>query len=200
MKQVKYTLILLTLALNISTIGLGQQDSTNQKERMPKYHRLDASYIFGGQVYNDNFIYVPGYGFSISNGVLINKNISIGLGIGGQFYEDEKFLPIYLDLTAYRKAKKSKKHASFINTQIGYSIGWNAALSKLETYDFNGGAFINAGAGRKTKINDELSLLFQVSYRHQFAELSYKVSGIKDYSESLNYDMLVLTVGLLLEK
>jgi len=180
--------------------AFAQVETEKSKTSLKKYHKLNTSYIVGGQLYNDNFLYNPGYGFSISNGVLINKNVSLGLGLGGQFFEDEKFLPIYLDLTAYKKSKKNKKHSSFINTQLGYSIAWNTALSSMETYDFDGGVFINAGVGRKTKINKELSLMFQASYRHQFAELSYKVSGVKDYSETLNYDMLVLTVGLILEK
>lgn len=179
---------------------LAQKETLQKKENRPKFHKFNTSYIIGSQVYNDNFTYNPGYGFSVSNGVLLNKNVSLGIGLGAQLFEEEKFLPIYFDLTAYKKSKKNKKHSSFINTQLGYSIAWNIALSKMESYDFDGGIFINAGVGRKTKINNELSVLFQVSYRHQFAELSYEVSGVRDYSETLNYDMLVLTVSLLLEK
>lgn len=200
MKNLLQILSIIALTMMFSSAGFAQVETEEGKERLKKYHKLNLSYIIGGQLYNDNFLYSPGYSFSVVNGILLNKNVSLGLGVGGQFFKEEKFLPIYFDLTAYKNSKKHKKHSSFINTQLGYAIGWNTALSNMETYDFNGGVFISAGLGRKTKISDELSVMFQASYRHQFAELSYKVSGVKNYEETLNYDMLVLTVSLILEK
>ena len=192
-----FSILFITVFTNY---GFAQNTEKSDSNRVKTYHKLNVSYIAGGQIYNDNFLYTPGYGLSMSNGFLIKKNLSLGLEVGGQFFEDERFLPISAELTAYQKSKKSKKSKSFINTQLGYSIGWNKAFSNLENYDFKGGLFMNAGFGRRTQINKDLSVVFQLSYRHQFAEIHYNNLNVRDYSTTLNYDMLVLTVSLLLEK
>lgn len=169
------------------------QIETNGPKR-EYYQSFDGAYIIGAQVFNDNFIYNPGYSFTLSYGTFANKNLGVGLGIGYKSFETESFVPIYGEILGY---KKNKSNAPFIKMQLGYSHGWHTNQSNLEGYDFKGGLFISAGMGRKIEINDKLSVMLHWSYQHQFAKMEYNIFNSTGYTETLNYDMIVISLGLL---
>jgi len=158
------------------------------------YQSVNASYVFGGQFYNDNFLYNPGYSVRFSSGKKIHNDVSLGLGSGLMVLTNENFIPLYIEIIGN---KKSKDNTPFICFQGGYSIGWNSNTKANENYDFKGGAFINSGIGRKIKINDAYALLFHWSYCHQFAKIDYSVFGGQSISETVNYDMIKLSLGIL---
>ena len=178
---------LISLQLN------AQKDTLKEKSY---YQTFNLSYIVGGQIYNDNFLYNQGYSCKTSFGKKINSDISIGLGTGCMLLTNEGFIPVYIDILG---RKKNKDNAPFIKFQGGYSFGWNNSSSSNQHYKINGGLFINAGLGRMIKANEKFSFLFYWSYCHQFAEMEYEIFGENSYSEILNYDMLHISIGLLFE-
>ena len=182
------------LLLLVSPKLFGTQDSTKTKS-VDTYQRLDVSYIIGAQLYNDNFLYNPGIATQVSYGIKVSKAVGIGLGVGYTGLTKERFIPIYAEAFGQ---KKNKKNAPFVKFQAGYSLGWNSSTSANSNYEMKGGPYFNAGLGRKIEFNDNYALLFSWSYSHQFARMEYDVFGGKEYSEPVNYDMLWVTIGLLL--
>ena len=184
-------LILAFILIHVKTKAVSGLDSLHV------YQRIDISYCFGGQVYNDNFIYNPGISFQYVYGFMQNKYVGIGIGYGFQTFKNERFTPLYLEAIGY---KKKNTNTSFIKMQIGYSIGWYEGNVNLIGYKYSGGFFIDTGVGRKISLNNGFSLFFHWSYRHQFAKIEYEVFGTQQYSEILNYDMLVISLSLLKEQ
>lgn len=182
------------LLLLFPVLGFSQYIEEKEEQRQLKT-RIDASYLFGGQVYNDNFIYNPGYSFQIINSLQIHKEFELGLGTGYTSLVNERFVPIYIETLGY---KKSKKNSPFIKFQAGYSIGWDTETSAQKNYDMKGGFYFNAGVGRKIQVSERYSVLFHWSYCHQFASLEYEIFGGKDYSETVSYDMVQITFGLMM--
>lgn len=44
--------------------------------------RLDLSYMFGGQFYNDHFVYDPGMGIQFTLNYPVSKSLEAGMGTG----------------------------------------------------------------------------------------------------------------------
>lgn len=187
------TRIVLINALLFLSTAIFAQIETNTPKR-DYYQNFDASYIIGAQVFNDNFIYNPGYAFTLSYGTFANKNVGVGLGMGYKAFETESFLPIYAEILGF---KKSKSNTPLIKMQVGYSYGWSTNESNLDGYSFDGGLFIAAGVGRKIALNDNFSVMLHWSYQHQFAKMNYSIFNSKGYTETLNYDMIVISLGLI---
>lgn len=178
----------------LSVYILQGQNLTGITDSAGRYQRIDASYIFGGQVYNNNFIYNPGFSFQASYGLRLSESVGIGVGTGYSFLKNEHFIPIFLEATGCRKNKAS---SPVVAMQVGYAHGWYTGNLADRDYDFHGGVFIDAGLGRKIQINTDYSLFFHWSYRHHFASMSYEIFGGMEYKESLNYDMLVISLGII---
>ncbi len=174
-------------------LGFSQEnDSTKELYRLRT--RLDVSYLFGGQLYNDNFIYNPGYNIQFTNSLQLHKDFEVGIGTGYTSLVNERFVPIYIETLGY---KKNKKNSPFIKFQVGYSFGWNNNTSSLQNYKMKGGIYFNAGVGRKIELNERYSVLFHWGYCHQFASLEYNIFEGREYSESVSFDMLQITFGLI---
>lgn len=185
LKKVIFLVFLFTLLIS-DAIALvpGVSDSIRRD-----YSRLDISYIIGGQAYNDNFLYNPGFSLYGAYGIFISDRLSAGLGTGLQYFRDERFIPVFIDFTGH-VSKKRNTRTLFL--QCGYSVGWSNALRNLTNYSFRGGIYLNAGFGRKFYISEGFALILHISYRHQFAEIEYEVFDQHNYRERINYDMLVI--------
>lgn len=156
------------------------------------YHaHIDAAYIIGGQVYNDNFLYNPGIAILGSYGRSISKRVSLGIGTGVLLFEDVTFLPAYAEFTGYRSGKKNP---GFIAMQLGYSHGWNHSLEEFNDYRFGGGLMVGGGFGKRFEICKAFDLAVFFIYRHQFARVEYEVFDSYRYREELNYDLLTFGV------
>lgn len=159
-----------------------------------RYTRIDFSYCFGGQVYNDNFNYNPGITIQGVYGYKLNSYVGIGAGIGYQQLTHENFLPVFFEVWGIRK---DKKNPPSVRIQIGYAPGWYNQSVDLEGYSYRGGAFFDVGFGRNFLITEKWSVLFHLSYRHQFAAMKYEVYSTKEYKDVLNYDMLIFSLGII---
>lgn len=153
------------------------------------YTRLDIAYIFGAQVYNDNFLYNPGFNFYGAYGIFISEKFSAGMGTGLQYFKNEKFIPVFIDLTGHISKKKNTRTLSL---QCGYSVAWSNALRNFSNSRLNGGVYLNAGFGRQFYISEGFAIILHISYRHQFAEIEYEIFDQRTYRERINYDMLVI--------
>lgn len=190
----KISLIVLLVILNYSTITA--QDETEKEKVRSAYQKLDASYMFGGQVFNDNFIYNPGFQIQATYGMFVNKDVAFGVGAGYKEHEEEYFVPIFIEAIGY---KKNRSNTPFVKMQFGYSLAWDESQSKTEGYDYKGGIFIDFGMGRKIKLSNKYSVLFHWSYQHQFARMEYDIFNNDSYTQLLNYDMIVLSFGFIRE-
>lgn len=197
MKYLKFNLLLLVILLIAEEGVLAQQSDHKSLKELGFYQTVEASYVIGAQVFNDNFVYNPGYSFSTSYGKKLNHSVGIGLGIASRTFEDESFLPIYGEIIGY---KKNKANTPFIRMQMGYALGWDNRSSQAEGYEFSGGVFLGAGMGRKIRLNDNFSIMLSWAYQHQFAKMEYEIYSTTNYSEILNYDMITISVGLIREK
>lgn len=160
------------------------------------YHvYIDAAYIFGGQLYNDNFLYDPGISILGSYGRSINKRITLGIGTGVLLLEDASFLPVYVDFTGYRSGKKNP---GFIVMQLGYSHGWNHSLKEFNDYKFRGGLMVGGGLGKRFEVCETFDLAAFFIYRHQFAGVEYRVFEGHQYREELNYDLITFGIRIIL--
>lgn len=193
----KHVIFLISI-LSLTGSSFAQSPEGEKADKKKSYyHRIDASYIIGAQVFNDNFVYNPGASITSSFGHYINKNVGVGLGVGYKQFESETFLPIYCEISGH---KTNKSNTPIINMQLGYSIGWSTRTTGTESYDFNGGIFISAGVGRKIKLKKNYSVLLHWSYQHQFASMDYAIFNTQSYREVLNYDMIVISLGFIRER
>jgi hypothetical protein len=191
LRKISIVRIFIFLLFHLNT---NAQEKDKSPEKKPFHTRLDLSYGFGGQIYNDNFIYNPGYSIHIINSIPLHKDFELGLGVGYTVFENENFIPIYLEALGF---KKKKKNAPFVNFQLGYSIGWDTQTNTLENYEMNGGIYFSAGLGRRIELSNHYSVLFQWSLCHQFASINYTIFGEGKYKETVNYDMLKITFGII---
>lgn len=160
----------------------------------PLYKRFTASYIFGAQVYNNTFVYDPGFSAMASLGKSINEDLKLGIGCGIINLTNEDFVPVFSELIAY---KKDKKNTPFIIFQTGYSFVTNSQTDNLINYNLIGGIYINAGIGRKIAINDGSSLMLNWTFCHQFASMQYKLFENHNYKEPIHYNMLMISISYL---
>ncbi len=191
MPQIKI-IILFTVIFYSNALA---QDSTAQKKIF--LSRIDVSYVFAGQIYNDSFIYKPGFSINVTESIMLVDDLGVGIGMGYLSLNHDKFMPIYFEAIGY---KRKKGNTSLIKIQAGYSLGWSNAENSLSTYSFKGGAYVNAGFGRNIQINESYSVLFHLSYCHQFAKVKYHIFNGDEYSGTLNYDMLIISFGLIINK
>lgn len=153
---------------------------------------LDSSTLKEGRAYT------KGFGFSAStvNGVFLNSNVSVGLGVGLQFsqykpypsdnssdsalktnYFDKKYnltlLPIFADFRFY---PSNYRNDLVFLLDVGY-----APLIKiknpLDKADLNGGPLIKLGAGYKIELGDVVSFLPTVNFGAQRFGDNTVVSG-----------------------
>lgn len=188
----KFTpIITLGLMLHFSIIAKAGIKDDDKKSKFNPFHEVEASYLVGAQLYNEAFIYDPGISLFMTHGAYTNKSFRFGAGTGIQMFEESRFIPVYAEVTAFTK---KKSNSPLLNVQMGYSHGWSEDFSNLVEYEFKGGPFFSAGIGRRVPMGDKVSLIIKASYRHQFAKIKYEVFNTDNYMETVNYDMLSLSV------
>lgn len=185
------TTTLAFIILWVPTMLHAQTSNTMKREHV---QRFNISYVFGGQVYNDTFIYNPGMSFEGSYGVKVSEDVSIAIGTGYMGLLNENFIPVFIETIGYHHRKNRQR---FIKFQGGYSFAWSNESYTRENYDINDGMFFDFGIGRIWEINENLNLAIQTSYRHQFASMNYTMYGNQEFNDVINFDMLVLTVGII---
>lgn len=151
------------------------------------YQTFGISYFFGGQIYNGNFVYNPGYKLEAGYYKALNKRVLVGVNAGyAAFSENENFIPIAVDIIGF--AKKDKQ-SPYYSMHLGYSFAWDNDYNSYKHYNMSGGVNLGVDFGKRFVIKDKM-LLFNFSYQHQFAHLEYDY--VPHYSELLNYDWISL--------
>lgn len=182
--------IILMLFVVINPVGAQDKDNVDDKI----VFQFETGYLFGGQLYNDNFIYNPGFKAGLGTYRKLDGKTMIGINTGiYSFSENEKFVPIKIEFIGITKKDKS---CPYLNFGFGYSFGWDEDLNDLKKYDLKGGFHIGAGLGRKFKF-DKLDMLFGLVYEHQFAKLENELDYNTKYTENLNFDWAAFNLKII---
>lgn len=158
--------------------------------------RVDISYMFGGQFYNDHFLYDPGACIQFTQSYKVSKSFEAGLGTGYISLMNENFIPVYAEAFGY---KKSSRNSPVILFQLGGVFAWLNTEAYPSDYAMEGGVFFSAGMGRKIQLKHRYSILFHWSICHISAKFNYQISGGNEISSPANYDMLQLSFGVIRE-
>ncbi|MDD4148937.1 MAG: hypothetical protein PHE33_02800 [Bacteroidales bacterium] len=187
----KIKILLIPFIIIFGTIAAQEEQSG---EKLKSYQKLEVGYMFGGQAYNDNFSYNPGFQGHGVFGFHITKRFNVGFGIGYYQLTKERFLPVFAEVNGYTKG--NDKISNLITMQLGYAPGWYNEPIGYSDYNYSGGIMFDAGFALQIKINNTVSAYFKLSYRHQFAHISYELFRGTTHSESLNYDLLNIAFGI----
>lgn len=184
-RNIQYMIVLCCVAISNNTLAQNKKDLIQ---------RVNISYVFGAQVYNDNFIYNPGIAVEGALGLRLSDDVSMGFGTGYMGLSNENFIPIFIEAIGYHERKGRHRYMKF---QGGYSLAWSNDSHTKEDYDIDNGLFFDLALGRHWSINEKLKLSIQTSYRHQFASLHYTAFGSQEFNDVVNFDMIVMSVGLI---
>jgi hypothetical protein len=189
-----FTFLLILFFTGIGENLYGQQDD---QLRLIKCARLETGFLYGGQTGHKINRWTPGGNFQYSYCIKTNRNIGAGLGGGIQLFDQEGFIPFYLDVLGFLNRGKN---APFISGQGGYAFGWSKEFKEFLDVSFNPGFFIGAGIGLKISIVDAFAGYVSLAYRQQMASVSYLTESNNRISRKLNYGILGLNVGIMLEQ
>ena len=170
------------------------QEQSETDGNGPLSSRLDLSYMFGGQFYNDHFVYDPGVGVQFTLNYKVSKSFEAGFGTGYISLMNENFIPIYIEAFAY---KKNNRTSPVIRFQLGGVVAWFNTANYPSDYSMDGGIFFSAGMGRKIPLKKRYSILFQWSISHISAKVNYQIFGSRDFASLAHYDMLQLSFGVI---
>lgn len=193
-RYIPYKITIFSFVFSVLTLNIGYSQDEEDLFSLDFYKKVSASYIFGGQLYNNSFIYDPGYSLNVSIGTKLNRDIKLGVGSGLINLSTEHFTPVFAELIAY---KGKKDNTPFISFQAGYAWVTDSQTDDFTNYKLQGGVYFNAGMGRKIDVNEHSAILISWSYCHQFASMEYKLYDRTDYHEPINYNMLFLSVAYL---
>ena len=91
------------------------------------------------------------------NGYHINRNLSLGVGVGIEWYDDYELVPVYADI---RYSPALTEWAPFFYGNLGYGLGF------LEE-NLDGGLMGGLGGGIQYSINPNFALVGSLGYRFQ---------------------------------
>lgn len=189
-RNTPYIIFALLAFLSISEL---QAQEDNRQKKFIDYTTIDVSYVAGGQLFNNTLLFTPGFAGRISVGKKIHQDIDVGIGSGYLSLKKEEFFPLYVEIVSY---KNKKKNTPFIKFQVGHAFaGLNEESTAYKEFDLYGGIFFSATLGRRVRLNDKYTMLFQTSYCHQTARLKYKIQDASAFTDNLNYEMFLLSLG-----
>jgi len=184
------------LLLVAQQMAVHSQDLSRIDLKQNSTSRIFVSYLFGGQIYNDHFLYNPGLSAQYTQSYKVSKSFEAGLGVGYISMINESFIPIYLEAFGY---KNKSYNSPFIKFQMGYSPAWYKNKEFPSDYQLSGGLYFSAGLGRKIRLRNRYSVLFYWSYCHQSGSINYLIFGNNDYYSSVSYDYFMISFGMMRE-
>ncbi|HBS87553.1 MAG: hypothetical protein A2W91_00195 [Bacteroidetes bacterium GWF2_38_335] len=174
-----YRYLIITVLL-FGTVAVHSQDTARIRIRP----MVEAGYVFGGMVYNYNYVYNPGGYFNVAAMWFLTEKEAISLSGGyAGLQKNDRFFPIKLSLTGFTKKQKDGMYYSFAT---GYSFADDLDLNKIEGYNLRGGFLFESGIGRRIFIGD-YSIMMGISYWHQLTQIIYDIPG-NTVNENVNYD------------
>jgi hypothetical protein len=139
----------------------------------------------------------PGMDFQYCYGIKTGKRFGVGFGGGFQYYKEESFVPIMLDLVWF--FGQNPKH-SFIYFNGGYSLGWSEEYEDYINSSFSGGPALGIGYGKMICIKEQYRFFINAGYHYQNAQLQYELEIDQTKYKSLHYHMIIINLGLMLEQ
>jgi hypothetical protein len=192
--------IIIPLILLCSELCAFQEDTPEDEDKKDKnrielaYH-LAAGYSFGGQMFDEVFIFESGTSFQFITDIKASSKIYYGLGIGYEKLDSESFLPLYF---SFKGLSDKKDQGPYLSFKMGYSFAWDKDFELYDNYEHKGGLLFGAGIGRMFEIKDTYKILFNISFNHQFVRIDYNTFDDIHYTESINYDMFTFSLGIML--
>jgi len=196
MKPSRHQLFLLFF-LNCIISTAEAKEGEIRKLEIEKCARLESGFVLGSRMVKSEDTFFPGGSLQYSYCLKSNRYLGFGLGAGVHLFKEAGFIPFYLDLIGM--INKSR-NSPFVNFQTGYAFGWSKEFDSFQEPEFTGGYLIGLGFGKKIHIRDRFASYLSLSYRYQLATLRYNSEDMEDHSIILNYNMLVLSIGLMLEQ
>ena len=180
---------------------LGRQQSAERSK--PEYKFQKSGYIniieFGPIVIfspSSSAVSVVGR-INMINGALFNPYLSLGLGIGYEYWPDGNLLPIYLDL---RVNFIKRRFSPCLVINGGYALGW----VKEESGANWGGFLVNPAFGFRGYISKYFAMAFTVGYKLQFirqkqTELYYDGQNYtyREYDKTLTVNGISIKLGFI---
>lgn len=140
------------------------------------------AHITQGSVLIPSNQYPLGFGVETINGYQVNPQFSVGIGLGINAYQEDLFLPIFLDSRYYFMPG----NAPFLCADAGYALTFN---------DVQGGPMGHGGAGYRLYFSNSLALNLMVGYKVQrFRENVIGQAG--SIAQTRQVSSVALTAGL----
>ena len=199
LSKLKCTAAIILLVFCQEVVSQTEDKSDNKEDKDKKEiklaYQLAAGYAVGGQIVDKSILFESGVSFELITNLRVSPKIYYGLGLGYERYDSETFLPLFLSFTGMTKKKDEGTYLSF---QTGYSFAWDNDFNSYDNYNYRGGLLFSAGIGRMFEMKDKYKLLVNISLKHQFVRIDYKPLDSSSYTETINYDMIIIKIGLLL--
>ena len=154
MKNKLFNTLILTLYATLFSINSHAQ----RPEKLDYFNKSFIGFLPSTNNSGNSFSKQRGTLISTVNGIKINSNLAVGIGVGIGAYVNPTFtsIPVFLDGNYYLYKKNNSPYAY---ADLGYSFS---------TANFiKGGILLEAGLGWKFKITDKFMLGPQVGYRNQ---------------------------------
>ncbi len=169
----------------------------------PIFIRTEIGVLIGN---SENSQSAP-FSFTSSVNYSIDKNFSLGAGVGVEFLK-ETYLPVFINLeykfrnsysTPYLFLKGGYQVPLEESREVYYDVypAWSSFRPwpdySQETMDTKGGFLINPGIGYQRMFSSGIGMSFAFGY--QFHRLHY--SGDNDYGLDIDYNRLTIKLGII---
>lgn len=91
------------------------------------------------------------------NGYHLNRNVSLGVGVGVEWYGDYELVPLYADVRYYPTLTE---WAPFFYSDLGYGLGFLDEAT-------DGGVLFGIGGGVQRSVNTSFAYMASFGYRYQ---------------------------------
>lgn len=180
------------ILLNVS---ISAQDDINYN--IKKCATLEGGLIIHFPDDDFNSVATTGASFQYCYGLKVAERVGIGLGTGFHYFENESYVPIYLNMVYFLNGNKK---CSFVFFDGGYSLGWSDKIKEYLDSEFSGGLSFNVGFGKKIWLLEQFSVFLKAGYHYQNIQLKYENVLEQSFDRKFHFHMFVLTLGLMLEQ
>jgi hypothetical protein len=156
----------------------------SQAQSRYRVSKKDQGYtnITQGSVLIPSNQYPLGFGVETINGYQVNPQFSVGIGVGINAYQEDLFLPLFLDSRYFFMPG----NAPFLCADAGYALTFN---------DLQGGPLGHAGAGYRLYFSNSMALNLMVGYKVQRFRESV-IGQLGEVSQTRQVSSVALTAGL----
>jgi hypothetical protein len=171
--------------------------SQDQKSfQIQKCARIESGFVLHFLSADEKNI-VPGIAFQYCYGIKSSKKVGLGIGGGFQYFENESFVPVFLDVVYFLN---QRKYTSFINLETGYAMGWSKNYSDYHNSSYKGGFNMGICFGKKIAMFSQFSMYLSAKYNLQIAKLEYENDQYQAQNQTLYYNMFIFSLGFMLEE